>query len=478
MMRKYKCMICFPLLYLSLAITGCKIPALTEAPQPEKMPAAYPVAGDSVNTAKVEWRHFFADKHLISLIDTALANNQELAITLQEIEIARNEIRMKHGRLLPTVEAGGGIGLEKTGRYTSQGAGDASTEITPGKEVPEWLPDFLVGINASWEVDIWKKLRNAKEAAVKRYFSTVEGRNFIITNLIAEIAGSYYELLALDSELNIVRQAVTLQKNALDIVRAQKQAAAATELAVKKFEAEVLKSESLEYEVLRKIRSKEMEINHLLGRYPRPVERDTTGILNLTPAGIASGIPSQLLNNRPDIRQAEMQLEAARLDVAVAKAEFYPSLNISGSLGFQAFNPAFLTRLPESLLLSLAGEVAGPLINKNAIRAEYFNANARQIQAVYNYRRTVLNAYTEVATQLSNLENYNKIFEIKSREVNTLTASIDIAGALFKNARADYLEVLLTQRDMLESRLELIESRLDQYNTVTNLYRALGGGWN
>lgn len=478
MMKKYKYRTCFLLLYLSLAIAGCKIPALTEIPQSEKMPASFVVAEDSVNTAKVEWRRFFADKRLTGLIDTALSNNQELAIALQEIEIARNDIRMKHGRLLPVVEAGGGIGIEKAGRYTSQGAGDASTEITPGREVPEWLPDFLVGINASWEVDVWKKLRNAKEAAVKRYLSTVEGRNFVITNLIAEIAGSYYELLALDSELDVVRQAVSLQRNALDIVRIQKQAAAATELAVRKFEAEVLKSESLESEIIRRIKTKELEINNLLGRYPRPIERDTTGILNLIPADIASGIPSQLLNNRPDIRQAEMQLEAARLDVAVARAEFYPSFNISGSLGFQAFNPAYLARFPESLLLSLAGDVAGPLINKNAIRAEYFNADARQTQAVYNYRRTVLNAYIEVATQLSNLENYNKIFEIRSREVNALTASVDIAGALFKNARADYLEVLLTQRDVLESRLELIENRLDQFNTVTGLYRALGGGWN
>lgn len=461
-----------------IGYAGCKAPALVQAPQAKTAPSTYANGGDTANSAAIQWKDFFKDKYLISLIDTALKNNQELAITLQEIEISRNEIRSRQGLLLPRVEGGGGIGIEKTGRYTSQGAGDASTEITPGKEVPDWLPDYRFGVFANWEIDAWKKLRNSKKAAVNRYLATMEGRNFVVTNLIAEIANSYYELLALDNQLDIVEQTIGLQQNALDIVRIQKQAAAATELAVKKFEAEVLNSQSLKFDILQRIQAKENAVNYLLGRYPQPIARDTTGILNLAPPQVATGIPSQLLKNRPDIKQAELELIASKLDVQVARAEFYPSFNISAGLGFQAFSPKYLLTFPESLIFSLAGDVAGPLINKNAIKAEYYSANARQIQAVYNYERTILNAYVEVSTELSNIKNQEQIYDLKSKQVNTLSASVDISNALFRSARADYLEVLLTQRDALESKLQLIETRLRQLNSVTNIYRALGGGWN
>lgn len=457
---------------------GCKTPALVQAPETKPVPATFENNADTTNSAGIQWRKFFSDKYLVDLIDTALKNNQELAISLQEVEIAKNDIRTQKGKLFPKAEGGVGAGIEKVGRYTSQGAGDASTDIKEGKAVPEWLPDYLVGINASWEVDIWKKLHNSTQAAVDRYLSTVEGRNFVITNLIAEIANGYYELLALDNQLQIVQQTIRLQENALEIVKVQKQAAAATELAVKKFEAEVLKSQSLEFDIRQKIKAKENEVNYLLGRYPQPVIRDTSGILNTAITTVSTGIPSQLLKNRPDIKQAELELSAAKLDVKVARAEFYPSFNISSTLGFQAFNPAYLVKFPESLLASVAGDIAGPLINKNAIKAEYLNANARQVQAVYNYERTILNAYIEVATSLSNFKNYEQMYDLKNKQVNTLNASTDIAAALFRSARADYLEVLLTQRDALEAKLELVETKLQQQNTVTNIYRALGGGWN
>ena len=161
--------------------------------------------------------NYFKDRNLISLIDEALKNNQELMITLQEIEIAKNDIRVKKGLLLPSVDLGAGAGVEKVGRYTSQGAGDASAEITPGHIVPEVLQDYKLAAYAHWEVDIWKKLRNSKKAALSRYLSTVEGKNFVITNLIAEIADSYYELLSLDNQLEIVKQNIKLQQNASPI---------------------------------------------------------------------------------------------------------------------------------------------------------------------------------------------------------------------------------------------------------------------
>ncbi len=456
---------------------GCHVPQVAQKQENKELPDTYAVSQDTSNTGMVKWRDFFTDPSLVILIDTALKNNQELNITLQEIEIARNEVRARKGELLPSVGYRAGIGIDKAGRYTSQGAGDASTEITPGKKVPDYLGDLIVGVNANWEVDIWNKLHNAKDAEVDRYLSTIEGKNFVLSNLIAEVANSYYELLSLDYQLDIVKQNIALQKNALEIVKVQKQAARATELAVQKFEAEVKSTESREFEIRQGIRETENRINFLLARYPQPIARLQAGFMNLTLAPVSTGVPSQLLANRPDIRQAELELAASKLDVKVARAQFYPSFDISAAIGFNAFNPSYLVKLPESLIASLVGDLAGPLINKNAIKAQYFTANARQLQAVYNYERSILGGYIEVANELSHISNLQQTFEQKQKQVQVLNKSVDVSNALYRAARADYLEVLTTQRDVLEARLELAETRKKQLSAVVNMYKDLGGGW-
>src|SRR6476620_8213305 len=416
-----------------IAMASCKVPSVVQKTENTMVPEAFTDSRDSTNMAATPWRKIFTDQNLVNLIDTALQRNQELNITLQEIEIAKNDIRSRQGALRPMVIAKLGLGVEKVGRYTSQGAGDASTEISPGKEVPDPLTDIAGAVYANWEVDIWRKLRNAKKAAITRYLSTVEGKNFVVTNLVAEIANSYFELLALDNQLEIVQQTIGLQKNALDIVKIQKEAARTTELAVQKFEAEVMKSQSMEFDIRQQIKETENRINFLLARYPQEIPRNKGNFLNLVPSVINSGIPSQLLANRPDIRQAELDLSAAKLDVKVARAEFYPSLDISATIGVNAFKPSYLFTLPESLLYSLAGDLAAPLINRNAIKAEYSSANARQLQALYNYERTILNAYVEVSTQLSNVENLEKSYDLRRQQVEALTKSIDLSNDLFKS---------------------------------------------
>jgi NodT family efflux transporter outer membrane factor (OMF) lipoprotein len=398
-------------------------------------------------------------------------------ITLQEVQIAKSDIRFRNGALLPTIGLKAGSGVEKVGKYTSQGAGDASAEITPGQIVPEVLQDHTIAAYANWEVDIWGKLHNAKKASVKRYLSTIEGKNFVLTNLIAEVANSYYELLALDNQLAIVRQNIELQKNALEIVKIQKEAARATELAVQKFQAEVLNTQSMEFDILQQIKETENKINFLLARYPQEIPRSQTSFFSMLPPAVNSGIPSQLLANRPDIKQAELELAATKLDVKVARKEFYPSLGISASYGYQAFKTSYLFMSPESMLFNLAGDMVAPLINRNAIKAEFYKANSRQVQAMYNYERVILNAYLEVSNQLSKINNLSKSYDLKSKQVDALTRSIDISNDLFKSARADYLEVLMTQRDALEAKLELVETQKNQLNAVTNIYRSLGGGW-
>jgi NodT family efflux transporter outer membrane factor (OMF) lipoprotein len=299
----------------------------------------------------------------------------------------------------------------------------------------------------------------------------------MLTNLVSEIANSYYELLALDNQLAIIQQNLGIQNNALKIVRMEKEATRVTELAVRRFEAQVLHTQNLQFDISQRITVTENRINFLLGRYPQRVERNNENFLSLMPKIIQTGIPSQLLENRPDVKQAENNLAAAKLDIEVARASFYPSLSLSAGLGVRAFSPLYIAKLPESLIASLAGDLVGPLINKNAIHAAFATANAKQVQAILNYERTVLNAYIEVANQLSNISNLEKSYDTKSREVQALNESTSISNRLFASARADYMEVLLTQRDALESKFDLVETKMQQLNATVNIYRALGGGW-
>ncbi|MCJ7934887.1 MAG: efflux transporter outer membrane subunit [Chryseobacterium sp.] len=482
MMENLKIKNIFAAIALPLLLASCKAPMATVIKDEvkENIPQNFNQEEQqdaNNNSGTTPWRQFFTDPNLVSLIETALKNNQELLITLQEIEIAKSGVLAKKGRLSPTVSAGVGAGLRKSGRYTSEGAGDATTEIEPGREMPDPLGNFEGGIMANWEVDIWKKLRTEKESAVAHYLSTVEGKNFVLSNLIEEVADNYYELLALDNQLDIMQQYIKLQQRALEISKIQKEAAAATELAVKKFEAELAKSKASEYTIRQQITEKENEINALLGRYPQPIVRTKESFMSTIPQTVYTGIPSQLLSNRPDIKQAELELKASKLDVEAARKEFYPSLEISATLGLEAFKPSYLVKMPESIAYNLAGELAGPLINKSAIKANFQTADARQIQALYEYDKTILNAYLDVANMMSKIKNIDQYYQLKSQETKALDQSIDIANQLFRNSRADYLEVLLNQRDALDAKMELIEAKQKQLSTVVDIYKSLGGGW-
>lgn len=458
-------------------MASCSVPKIVVQTEQQKIPDRYEQVVDTGSFALQKWRNFFTDSCLMAYIDIALKQNQELNTVLQEIEIARNDVRKRKAALLPFVKFGGGAGVDKLARYTPNGALVSGAEMVPDKKIPDPISDFNVAASANWELDIWHKLRNARQAAFNRYLSTIAGTNFVMTNLIAEVAGTYYELEALDNQLKIVQQNIVLQTNALEIVKAQKQAARTTELAVQKFRAELLHAQSMQFEIKQQIKEAENRMHLLLGQYPIHLERNSVYFMEGDLMHLHVGLPAQLLENRPDIQQAEQMLKAARLDVKVARAEFYPSLGINATLGLRAFTPKYLTRLPESIIGSLAGDLVGPLINRNAIKAEFYTANARQIAALYTYERTIISAYLEVSSALANIDNLHQEYDLRVQQVDALTTSINIAGDLFKSARADYLEVLTTQRDVLDAKLELVNTRRDQMEALVKLYRNLGGGW-
>ncbi len=476
-LSRYAGIVCISSLVLTACKSTFKLPTAINKTGVIASPQTYNNLTDTTNEANIVWQKFFTDPNLNALIDTALRNNQEYNMVLQEVLVAKTEVQSRKGEYLPFLNVGTGVGAEKSARYTRNGAVEANVPIKPGQQFPGVLPDFLVGGNVSWEVDIWRKLRNARDAANQRYLSTDEGRKFMKTQLVSEIANSYYELMALDNKLEILKQNIEIQTNALQIVKLQKTAGMVTELAVRKFEAEVYKNQSSLYYIQQLIIQTENKINFLAGRYPQPIQRNSQSFTSLVPDSVSVGIPSQLLDNRPDIKQAEMQLIAANLDIKVTKANFYPTLMLSAGAGFQAFNPKYLLATPESILMNLAGGLVAPLVNRNAIKAKYHAANYKQVQAIYNYERSILNAYVEVVNRLSNSANLKKSYDLKSLQVQALTQSITISTSLFKSAQADYMEVLMTQRDAVESRFELIETKQLQLNNWVNIYKALGGGW-
>jgi multidrug efflux system outer membrane protein len=475
-MKNNKLFLCTFVALTTFGVGGCKLFKEPIKKETTSTPSSYNNSLDTINSANVVWRNYFTDKNLVALIDTALKNNQELNITLQEIEIARAEVRAKKGEYLPFGSVGLGGGIDKVGKYTRSGAVEENLNIKPGQKFPEPLGDMVVSAVFSWELDIWKKLRNAKKAAVARYLGTIEGKNYMVTNLISEISNAYYELTALDNQLDIIQQNIAIQENALNFVKQQKEAARVTQLAVNRFDAQLLNTKNLQYDIQQKIVVTENRLNFLTGRFPAKLERDKTAFNGYVFDSIASGVPSQLLQNRPDIRKAEQELIAAKLDVKVAKASFYPNIRISAAVGFQAFNPGVWFR-PESILYNFFGDLIAPLINRNALKAGYITSRAKQVQAVYGYEQSILKAYIEVMNQMSAIDKYSKSLDTKNNEVAILTQSIPISDNLFKAARADYMEVLLTQREALESKIQLTEIKQKQLAAEINVYKALGGGW-
>jgi len=476
-MKKIRYKIIFSAIVCGLFIISCKTSKPLENSTVKNMPQSFATTKDSSNSADINWKQYFTDPNLVELIDLSLKNNMDMSIALQRIEAARAGMRSSKNALFPTLNANAAFWQRKFGYYTMDDAGNRTTEIEPGVMVPTHLPDYYIGLQTSWEIDVWGKLRNKKKAAVARYLSSVEGKNIVLTNLIADIANSYYELLALDNELEIIKETIKLQENALELITIQKQAGVANELAVQQFQAQVFNSKALEFETTQKITICENNINFLLGRYPQTINRNKDELIKELPFKPTVGIPSNLLKNRPDIKQAEFDLMASRADVKAAKAAFYPSLNINGSIGFQAFKAGLLVTNPQSMAYSLLGNLVAPLLNRNAIKAEFKTANAMQQEALFNYQKTILNGYVEVYNEVAKINSLEKIVDFKTKQANTLTQAIETSSDLFKTGNASYIEVLMAQTGSLDSKLQLIDAKKRQYNAVVDIYKALGGGW-
>lgn len=463
-----------------LVLPSCGIPPLRVAKPGPDLPAGYPENLQGTNTpqnsSQVGIVQFFNDPILARLIDQALAGNQELRILNEEVQIARNEIMARQGAYLPFASLRGDVGLEKHSRFTPLGAAERELEYLPGKHFPDPLPNFLLSLDFFWRMDIWRELRNLRDAAARRYLAATERRNYFVTRMVADIAENYYSLMALDKRLQTLDRTIQFQEQSLEVARARKAAGRGTELGVQRFLAEVRRNQSEKVILRQDIIEVENRINFLMGRFPQPVERDSTQFFELTVNALSAGLPPQLLQYRPDIRQAERELEAAGLDVTATRARFFPRLDLTGGIGYQAFNPKYLFWTPDAMIGNIAGELIVPLMNKKAIQADYKSANARQLESVYNYQRVILNAFTEVVNRMSMVQNYGRSIEIKMLQLQSLETSVEVARRLFQAARAEYIDVLFALRDLQEARMVLIETKRQQLSAAVNAYQALGGG--
>jgi NodT family efflux transporter outer membrane factor (OMF) lipoprotein len=472
-----------------LVLPSCGMPLLRQPASAPPLPETLRGETNPTSSAQVPVEEFFDDPLLDGLIKDALVGNQELRILTEDIAIAGNEVWGRTGSYLPRVELGASAGLEKLSRFTPLGVAEEQLQYLPGKNFPDPPGNFLVAANISWQVDIWRQLRNARDSAKIRYFATGEGRNYAVTRLVADIAENYYRLMALDARLVNINRIIALQEQSLVVAMRRKNAGRGTDLPVQRFQAEVRKNQSERSIVNQSIIELENRINFLLGRFPQPVQRRNADFIDLNLHALSLGLPWELLQNRPDIRQAERELAAAGLDVKVARANFLPRVGLAGPMGpggpyspvgWQAFNPRYLFFTPDAFIASLAGDLVAPVINKRAIQAEYQNANARQLQSVYNYQRVIINAANEVITLAARVENYRQSIEIRKQQVESLESAVMAATNLYQLPRVelpiDYLDVLTAQNELFVAIQDLIEVKGEQLAAIVNTYQALGGG--
>ncbi len=473
-MRKYQA------LFLGLSIltvSGCKTLNTSLDVRNQNIPTSYQDLTDAPSIVEIDWQNYFGDEYLVRLIDTALVNNYDLQIVLQRVEAVRSDVLFAKGKLLPTVDGAVWGAQERAAEYSVDWAGNEGGTFLSGDPLRPTYNDYYLGLLSTWEIDVWGKLKNKKNAALAAYLASVEGRNFVISNLVSEIAVLYYELIAFDNQIEIIQQTILKQEEALEVIKFRKEVGHVNELAVQQFQSQLLDLKSWEVETLQEVALLENYLNLLLGRFPQPIERNREKLFEEIPQVISAGIPSQLLANRPDIREAELQLQASKFDLKSAKAAFYPSFNINLSVGFKAFNPRFLFISPESIAYSAIGGLVAPLINLKAIKAEFNLAKANQLSAMYNYQKTILNGYVEVANELSNIKYLQELNSLKKQQTEVLMQSVETSNDLYKFGRATYLEVLLAQQNSLETQLELISTTKRQRIATVNIYKALGGGW-
>lgn len=419
---------------------------------------------DSLSMAAMSWTELFTDPILTDYINRGLDNNLDIRVALQNINTAQAYLKQGKAGYYPALDAMAGYGRSSFSENGAAGFNSGSA-----------TEQFELSGSLSWEADIWGKIRSNDKAAQASYLQSVAAHQAVKTELVAAISTTYFRLLSLDKQEDIIKETIAARKSSLNTTQALKDAGQVTEVAVKQTEAQLYTTEIILIDIQKNINLLENTFSILMGE---PVDGVVRGSLDQQQlkTELATGIPSDLLTNRPDVMEAEYSLINAFELTNVARSNFFPSLRLTASGGFQSLELDHLFNAT-SLFSNLAGSLAQPLLNGRKIRTQYEVSQAQQEQALLNYKKTLLIAGKEVSDALYDYDAETKKIEMREKELASYTLAERYSEELLNNGLANYLEVLTARQNALSSQLNLIESQFGQLNAIVNLYEALGGGW-
>jgi multidrug efflux system outer membrane protein len=454
---------------LALGLSACAIgpdykrPAVPLPPQ-HRGPAAPP----STSLADTRWPELFPDEALKQLISTALAHNFDLAMATERVEQARARFRIAGARLYPTIAAGEQFAESKTSTIGS------SLQAVPGSRTETTYSQ--TGGAMSWELDLWGRLRRLKESGRAEYLATEEARRGVVVSLVGDVAAGYFTLRERDLELQIARRTRDIAERNLQLVRLRHDHGAATGLDVRQAEQFLYLATVRIASVERDIGLSENGLSLLVGSLPGDIARGKS-IENFTlPPQLPAGMPSALIERRPDIRGAEQRLISANAQIGVAKANFFPQISLTGALGGQS---RALTRLftEPAAYWSLSPAAVVPVFTAGQVRVGVRLSEAQMRELLVDYQRTVYRAFREVSDALVRYDRTREQRDQQDKLVEALAEATRLSTLRYQGGVDSYLQVLNAERDLFQGQLAEAQLRLQELLAFVDLYRALGGGW-
>ncbi len=460
------------ILVISLFTTGVlgqtktSQPVVTTPDQFRGVDSTATISRDSIGDLK--WFEVFNDAELQKLIHTALVQNYDLRAAIARIDTERANLGLARSNQFPQFEVGADL---TSGRASRNGPSAA-----PGQsgKTRSFGSVFLSLLN--FELDIWGRVRNQTRAARAQLQASEEDRKAIMTTVVSDVATGYFSLLELDSELEIAKRTLATRENSLQLIRIREQGGVATQLDVRQAEELVYQASQTIPDTERAIEQTENQLNLLLGKNPSSIQRGKPLIEQTSLPSVPAGLPSSLLERRPDIRSAEKNLEAQQALVSVAKAAYFPRISLTGLLGFQSNQLSSLFTGPSSAW-SFVPQVTQPIFTAGRLKSDVKFARAQQDLALIQYQATIQNAFREVSDALV---QYRKVREIRGQQellVKTLTDRSQLAHLRYEGGVDTLLNALDADRELFNAELSLTQTRRDELLSMVQLYKALGGGW-
>lgn len=426
---------------------------------------------DSSSIADISWKDFYTDAALRTLIDSAITRNNDLQIAIKNIDIAQKKYAQSKWNNVPRLD------LAVTGSTTNP-SDNSFTGKNLGQALgQQHLDDYSTSLSLSWEADIWGKIKSQNKEAFATYLQSEEVRKAVKTAVVADVSKGYYNLLMLDSQLAIAKKNVQLNDSTTTIIKLQYDSGMVSSLAIQQSEALKLNAQQLVPKLEQNIAIQENALSVLTGEFPNSKERSASIKSMKIKDSLAIGFPSSLVQKRPDVHSAELALQIANARVGINKANLYPSLKITAQAGLNSFELSNWFTMPASLFGTALGSLTQPIFNNKKLRTNYNIAKIEREKAVIQFRQTVLIAVSEVADAMVKLEKLQDQIAFLQQRVTILNKATFNATLLFKNGMADYLEVLTAQANVLQAELELANLEREQLSNNTELYKALGGGW-